>query len=177
MKESVQLPPHLTHLLSAETTAHIVEQNENRRSWVETDNLPGILRMIDEEFEEFLEAEQLCMLGADPFVLANEAGDIGYLITRVYHHSPDTLLPHRTQHAIDYVVEVCERVGIDLEQAVVFKIWRNEIKYPQLISNNGFTPEVSRTLSKAQYALMGGDSMYYSVYEKIVQMIEQSGSE
>lgn len=161
----------MAEIFNSKLTAAVLEQNENRRSWKQHDTFHAIRKMFWEEYAEYREAKELCMLGADPYELASEAGDLGYLYIKLMDVTGGSV-DADIEQLVQQVHDECTELGIDMMQAVWFKVWRNEIKYVQAISNNGFGYEEGVALSKQQYKLIGGDKMYYYVYMMLTEDIE-----
>jgi len=141
----------------------VVEQNEFRTSWTKDDDLPKLSRMYWGEHAEYEEAKQLCMLGDDPYSFAGEAGDKCYIYLRICEFTNDQP-PADIEADIAVTYAECNELGVDMLQAALFKVWRNDIKYPLMISRNGFTFTESQELSKEQYKLMGGEPAFLFAY-------------
>lgn len=146
--------------------AKVVEQNEFRTSWTKDDDLPKLSKMYWEEHAEYEEAKQLCLLGDDPYTFAGEAGDKCYIYLRICDFT-DNQPPAEIEADIARTYAECVELGIDVVQATLFKIWRNDIKYPLMISRNGFTFAESQRLSKQQYTLMGGEAAFLMAYMQL----------
>jgi len=149
----------------------VLEQNEFRTSWVKSDTIEGITAMYWHEDEEYQEAKELCMLGADPFDFVSEAGDKAYLYIRLCDHM-NNQVPADIEDDIAKTYAECEELGVDIIKATFFKIWRNDIKYPLMISRNGYTYEQSQDLSKEQYRLIGGEQSFMFAYMMIAEQLE-----
>lgn len=141
----------------------VLEQNEFRTSWTKDDDLPKLSAMYWAENAEYEEARQLCMLGDDPYSFAGEAGDKCYVYLRICDLT-DNKPPADIEADIARTYAECIEVGVDMVQAALFKVWRNDIKYPLMISRNGFTFAESQQLSKEQYNLMGGEAAFLFAY-------------
>lgn len=137
----------------------VTKQNLPRESWVHEPN--HLINLFLGEYEEYLEAKEQCMLGADPIVYASEVGDLGYLYLRICDlQEPPTAI---TELMKKVLIETQE-VGIDINKAILFKVFRNDIKYPLVWTLNGWDYEKSRDLSKEQYAYLGGDEAFHYAY-------------
>lgn len=141
----------------------VLDQNRFRSNWVDRDTPETVEAMFWDEYAEYQEAKELCMLGADPEKFASEAGDLGYLYIKLYDLTGNRV-PRKVQMCILQVHHECKTVGIDLIEAVFYKVCRNDIKYPLMFSRNGYGYEGSRDLSKQQYKHLGGDEMFQYAY-------------
>lgn len=150
-------------IFDSKVVAAVLEQNEHRRSWKKHDTFHAIRKMFWEEYAEYREAKELCMLGADPYEFVSEAGDLGYLYIKLMDVTGGSV-DADIEQLVQQVYDECTELGIDMMQAVWFKVWRNEIKYVQAISNNGFGYQEGIALSKQQYKLIGGDKMFYQAF-------------
>jgi len=147
------------------------EQIEFRTSWISTDTVEKLSGMYWQEDQEYQEAKELCMLGADPFEFVGEAGDKAYLYIRLCDHT-DNHVPPDIEADIAKTCAECEELGVDIIKATFFKIFRNDIKYPLSISRNGYTFEQSQQLSKEQYKLMGGEQVFLYAYMMLAEQLE-----
>lgn len=144
-------------------TTSVIGQNEHRKSWKNHDTLHSLRAMFWEEYQEYRHAKELCMLGADPYELASEVGDLGYLYIKLCEVTKDSV-DEDIEFVIQSVAEECDHLGLSFAHAVWFKIFRNDIKYSWMISSNGFDHQTAKKLSKEQYALLGGDKTFYYAY-------------
>lgn len=150
--------------LSEHLKETVLEQNRFRSSWVENDSKTKLEGMYWEEHAEYLQAKELCSIGADPVEFVSEAGDKAYIFLKLVDYgSVDPAIVADITNTLDE----CAALGVDIEKAVFFKIWRNDIKYPLMFSRNGFSYSQSREISRDQYKHMGGDKVFYFAYMMI----------
>lgn len=150
-------------IFSSSLRKTVLDQNRFRTNWNEQDSQEHLESLYWEEHAEYEEAKELCILGADPEKFASEAGDLGYLYIKLFDLT-DGRVPRKIQMNILKVHHECQQVGIDLIQAVFYKVCRNDIKYPLMFSRNGYGYEGSKKLSKDQYAHLGGDQVFLYAY-------------
>ena len=158
----------IVEIFNASIRKAVREQNEHRTSWIKDDDLPKLEGMYWVEDREYQEARELCILGDDPFTLAGEAGDKAYIYMRICELT-DNQPPIEVEADIARTYAECVELGIDLIQVAFFKMWRNDIKYPLMISRNGFTFEQSQDLSKRQYKLLGGEPAFLYAYMMLAE--------
>jgi len=146
----------------------IMLQNDSRFAWKQHDDPGNLDAFILQETEELREAVDLALIGAGAFELASELGDVFYLfIKRIF--SSETQPDPRVIEAMLYAIEIADTAGIDINQAVAMKIMRNDMKYLHGFTNNGYTYEKSRDLSKRQWTLMGGDTAFSEMYMELAE--------
>lgn len=141
----------------------VLDQNRFRTSWVEKDTPEHIESLYWGEYDEYKNAKELCLIGADPEKYASEVGDLGYLYIKLFN-ATDGKVSLDVQNSILDVYAECVEIGIDMIEAVFYKVCRNDIKYPLMFSRNGYGYDGSTDLSKNQYKLMGGDDMFQYAY-------------
>lgn len=156
-------------VLSEHVSHMVLDQNEHRKSWKEHDTAEQIDHFLREEFKELQEAKELCMIGDDPFSVVGEIGDMGYLWER--RKQFPTPVPTDVVEMLIETERLCAQTGLTMEECVEFKVWRNEIKYPQMVSNNGFGYQRSQQISKDFYRYMGGDQMFSFAYMMMAESI------
>ncbi len=150
--------------LSEHLKETVLEQNRFRSSWVENDSKAKLESMYWEEHAEYLQAKEFCSIGSDPVEFVSEAGDKAYLFLKLTDYG---VVDPSIVGDLTSTLDECAALGIDIEKAVFFKIWRNDIKYPLMFSRNGFGYSQSREISRNQYKHMGGDPTFYFAYMMI----------
>lgn len=154
-------------VLSEHLSQMVLSQNESRKNWVEHDTAPRLDDYIRAEYKEFEQEILKIDLGNDPIEIAGEIGDVLYLWEkRKKFQEP---VPVDVVEMIMEVQEICRLTGLDPEDCVRMKAFRNDLKYPQVISNNGYGYERGRKLSKNMWGLMGGDFMFYAMYSEMAE--------
>lgn len=148
--------------ISEHTELMVSQQNESRKNWLEHDNASTLDAFILEEGREMREEVPKAELGDDPFGLASEIGDVIYLWTKRKKFKEP--VPVDVMETVLDAFELCRQTGLEPDDCVKMKTFRNDLKYPQVISNNGYGYEQGRTLSKDMYQLMGGDTVFYYMY-------------
>lgn len=138
-------------------------QNENRPSWDEHDTAASLEEFIRGENEELQGAIELCELGADPFEVIGEIGDIFYLwAKRKQLKEP---VPVDIVDILTNAMQLCSELDLTPDECARFKYFRNIYKYPYEIASNGYSEKESIRLSKALYSsLIGGDKGFYHTY-------------
>lgn len=135
-------------------------QNEVRPGW--NSDPKFIIKYLIEEAEEADEAIEKALIGDGPMEFAGEVGDVVYLgveLLRII--DKPTQIPLEVMKAWYRTVETALDVGINLNDAVLMKIFRNDLKYPLAFSNNGFKDSSDvRKYSKEQWAYMNGEVMF-----------------
>lgn len=150
-------------------TKQIIDQNESRVHWNENQNDQDIEGFMRTEYAEFLEAREMCMLGDDPFSLVSEAGDMGYLYIR--RRFTNTPIPADIVDMMIDVERTLAEVGMSMEECLKFKAWRNDYKYPHVVTNNGYMPEKASKIAKEFWQYMGGDKVFYYAYMMMADII------
>lgn len=153
-------------IFSSSIKEAVLDQNRFRTNWNEKDSQEHLEALYWEEYAEYEEAKELCVIGADPEKFASEAGDLGYLYIKIFDLT-EGRVPRKIQMNILEVYHECQQVGIDLIQAVFYKVCRNDIKYPLMFSRNGYGYEGSKKLSRDQYTHLGGDQIFLYAYMMI----------
>lgn len=161
----------IVELFNASIRKAVKEQNEFRTSWVKDDDVDKLASMYWAEDAEYQEAKELCMMGDDPFSFVSEAGDKAYLYMRICDHT-DNNPPIEIEADIARTYAECVELGVDMIRSAFFKVWRNDIKYPLMISRNGFTFQETQELSKQQYRLMGGEECFLFAYMMLAEQLE-----
>jgi len=151
----------------------VLDQNRFRTSWVKEDTPAHVESLYWEEHQEYLQAKELCMIGADPEAFVSEAGDKGYLYIRLDEITKGRV-PRKIQYDILATYHDCNELGVDFMQAVFYKVLRNDIKYPLMLARNGYGYELSRSLSKDQYRMMGGDQAFLYAYMMLADSLHHS---
>lgn len=121
--------------------AEIIEQNNNRKRWVENDSPEKLAGMITHESQELEEALQESMITGDVFSVASEIGDVGYLLYKL-----------------------CDAIGINLEEAIEMKIFRNSYKYADYVVGNERDYQSATQTAKEAWKALGGDKVWSHVY-------------
>lgn len=146
-----------------EIITQVMEQQEKKPGWAMNETAQVLDEFILEEAEELGEAIQKAMIGDSPFETISELGDIAYLYVKRCQ-LPDQI-PDEVNAAWDYCNYVAELTGVDLNDAVYMKLWRNEMKYPEVLCND--TNRVMGTAwSKLAWEAMGGDKAFSLMYEQ-----------
>lgn len=158
-------------IFSSEVRQAVLDQNSVRTTWVEQDTPQHLEAFYWGEREEYDEAKELCMLGADPEKFVSEAGDLGYLYIKL-HEATEGRVPRKIQFDVLQVYHECNQLGVDFIQAVFYKVLRNDIKYPITLSRIGLSYEESVRLSKEQYKVMGGDEFFGLAYMMLADQIQ-----
>lgn len=160
-------------IFSSSTRKNVLDQNRFRTNWDEHDSQENLEALYWEEHAEYEEAKQLCELGADPEKFASEAGDKGYLYIKLFEVTGGRV-PRKIQYDILATYHDCQQLGIDFNQAVFYKICRNDVKYPLMFSRNGYGYEGSKKLSKDQYTHLGGDPIFLYAYMMIADELHST---
>lgn len=153
------------HELSPYVAEKVLFQNEIRSEWSKNDTAEKLDNFIFEEHRELQDAIQKAYIGDGAFEVASEIGDIFYLYTR-RSQLPDPI-SEKVDTTIAYAEYIAELSGIDIGEAVMMKVLRNDMKYGQAISNNGYGYEQSVKLSKEIWKAMGGDAKFSEAYLEI----------
>lgn len=148
------------------TEEMVLLQHDQRKNWLENDTEEVVASMILDELQELDEAVVKAQIGDGPFEVVSEIGDIGYLFIR--YKSMNGEMNEQLSQALEYCHYICEATGIVWDQAIMMKIWRNSLKYPTFLSNNGYTYAKSVQISKEQWRLLGGDQAFYIMYEEVI---------
>lgn len=119
----------------------VSEQQENRKRWNEHDTPERVAAMLTHEAEELEQELNEAYLTGDVTAVASEIGDIGYLLLRI-----------------------CEMTGINLEQAIEMKCFRNAYKYADFVVGNEREYDSATRIAKEAWAAMGGDKAWSKVY-------------
>lgn len=142
-------------------TKAVLHQNHVREEWGEHDSAERLEEMFWAENTEYIQARDECMLGADPFILASEAGDTGYLyIRRMEFGEPSESVKQRMEE----IATECEEVGLNINEAIVYKLWRNDLKYQNIVMNLGIGYDQAVKVSKNLYKEMGGEEAFNPAY-------------
>lgn len=121
--------------------AEIIEQNEHRKRWTEHDSPETLVNMLAHEVGELQEAIQESMITGDVFSVASEIGDVGYILHRL-----------------------CDFLGIELNQAIELKLFRNSYKYADYVVGNERDYKDSIRTAKDVWDALGGDKVWSHVY-------------
>jgi NTP pyrophosphatase (non-canonical NTP hydrolase) len=119
----------------------IIEQNNNRKRWAENDTPEALVGMLEHEAQELTEAIKESMVTGDVFSVASEIGDVGYLLYKL-----------------------CDLMGIDLNQAIEMKIFRNSYKYADYVIGNERDYTSATSTAKEAWKALGGDKVWSHVY-------------
>lgn len=146
---------------SPKVTKAVLHQNRVREEWGEHDSKEGLEAYWWNEEEEYRNAIVECELGADPFVLASEAGDTGYLYIRLMEYGePNEKITNRMEE----IVGQCTDIGLDINLAIFYKLWRNDLKYQNILMNLGLGYSKAVETSKNLYKEMGGEDTFNPAY-------------
>lgn len=118
------------------------------------------------EVKELAEAIDECQIGQSAFALASEIGDILFLIERYeirFAGLTPQLLDYRQQ-----VFNLCQQVGIDPDEAVMMKVQRNSMKYPDDRLNFGDHYDDEVVNAKLIWEMIGGDAVWSQAYLDIL---------
>jgi len=135
----------------------VMHQNHVREEWGEHDTKEGLEQYWWNEEEEYRKAIEECELGADPFILASEAGDTGYLYIRLMEYGK---VDENITQRMEEIVEQCTDIGLDINLSIYYKVLRNDAKYINTIMNNGFGYSLAVYLSKNFYKQLGGEDAF-----------------
>jgi hypothetical protein len=152
--------------LSKETSRRIYAQCEHRRLWSHQDDKWHLTDLIEMEVKELAEAIDECQIGQSAFALASEIGDILFLIERYeirFAGLTPQLLDYRQQ-----VFNLCQQVGIDPDEAVMMKVQRNSMKYPDDRLNFGDHYDDEVVNAKLIWKMIGGDAVWSQAYLDIL---------
>jgi NTP pyrophosphatase (non-canonical NTP hydrolase) len=152
-------------LPSPETIGKVLAQYEARKDWSNNTNLRELEGLIIEEALELSQASAECEVGQSAFALASEIGDvlIYYIQYNQTARHQKQRIPDHVCGAMEYALDVCNRTGIDPNDAITMKLVRNSVKYGDYISNLG--SPLDANLSKQLYKAMGGDARFSRWYE------------
>ena len=141
----------------------VINQNNERTTWKEHDTVERVERLIVEETEELKQAVELAMIGASSFEVASELGDVFYLLIKLTFLSKEPI-PLAVELAVNYAREIAELTEIDLNEAVLMKILRNDMKYPSSVLDGSIPYETGQQKSKEQWKVLGGDYQFSEMY-------------
>lgn len=141
----------------------ILAQNEIRSSWIKSGE--DLRSFFYEEYNEYLEAYEKVLIGADPQELIQEIADLYIVYVQLEE------VCEETEDIMEKMIDVfylCDDMEIDLDKAVPQKLFRNSIKYNvELLDRSGYSIEENIAFSKEVYNAMGGDEMFYQFYMMI----------
>lgn len=135
----------------------VLHQNHVREEWGEHDSKEGLEAFWWVEEEEYRKAKDECLLGADPYALASEAGDTAYLYIRLGEFGEQN---EAIKTRMEEIVNECEEAGLDINLACYYKILRADYKYNNTLMNNGFGYSLAVYLSKGFYKQFGGEDAF-----------------
>lgn len=122
----------------------VVEGNQNRRHFERTPE--QMANAILEESRELVDEINTSMLTGEVVPVVGEIGDLYILLA-----------------------QLCDDLGIKPEDAMDYKIKRNQYKYPDHTMNNGYSRERAFFLSKAFYReFVGGDEAFSHAYLEVL---------
>lgn len=101
-------------LFSEHLTDVVLDQNRHRKSWEQQDTPEHLEDYLREEFAELMGAMELCEIGADPFELIGELGDMGYLWIK--RRSFDTPVAVDIAENMMFCERLCAQLGITMEE-------------------------------------------------------------
>ena len=119
---------------------------------------------------ELHEAIDIVSIGGPVSELVSEIGDVLYIYLRRVERYPKVKLPGDVRGHVNYALELCQDLNINPNHAVLMKVLRNDLKYPQMAANNGYSYGLTVQLSKMIYKGItngDGDKRFYDVYEQI----------
>lgn len=149
-------------MIKPETAIYVKQQNENRLLWEGSDTERHLLDMIVQEKSEFDQQLQESYITDDLTALVAEVGDVLYICARYRMKYGD--LPARAK-AIEWeIIEACDNLGIDQDEAVMLKLDRNSKKYPDHSMSNGRSYEEAALLCKIAWKAQGGDVAWSHQY-------------
>lgn len=154
-------------MLTEYTRSQVAKQNESRALWVHHDVFDNLLILIENEKLELIEEVELSMIGGSATALASEIGDVMFLYSKLLSICDESEIPEETKEAVRFCCDIADQAGIDINQAVMMKVVRNDIKYLHSFANNGYDYMTCIQFSKLQYKLMGGDYNFSRMYEEI----------
>ena len=158
--------------LTPESIELVTKQNIVRPNW--NQNPENISEMLLEENKERVEAAQIGMLGGEPMEYAGEVGDVLFLgveLLRVLDNPG--AVPLEVMRAWYKTVEQALDAHIDLTEAMLMKVHRNDLKYPLMMleQHNGS----GRRLSKEQWKAMDGEKMFAIAYMHMGEELAKHG--
>lgn len=142
----------------------VIAQNEPRQEWKTTETPDEIERRILLETAEMEAAVNECILGADPYALASEIGDVFYLAIKLEEKLGRKKFPHEVEDCLLRALEIAELGGLDVNQCVMYKLVRNDYKYPLVPASEAVQYERPNELSKKMYVSMGGEENFNNAY-------------
>jgi len=152
---------------SPEIQKAVRKQNEARGMWMEHETLERTHLSLLNEGIELADAVGECEIGQSAFAVASEIGDVYYLYIKykdLARIAGKEIAPEIAQ-LMEYAEDVCNRTGINAEDAIKMKLFRNSFKYNDYATNNGYTYEEGTVLCKDFWDKMGGDSSFSKAYE------------
>ena len=119
---------------SSEILKQVRKQNEARKLWREHDSLPSLGEAIFEEGLELAEAVGLAEIGGGAFEVASEVGDVLYLYAKYTHYAKiaNVAIPDVVAQTVEYAMDVCNRTGINVDDVIKLKLFRNSFKYNEI---------------------------------------------
>lgn len=143
----------------------VIAQNKPRQEWTTTETPEELQRRICVEMEELEEAVDHCsFLGADPYALASEIGDVFYLAIKLEAKMGRKPLPQKTGACLLRAVEIAELCGLSINDCVTYKLWRNDYKYPLVPATEAVSYDRPNEISKKMYKDMGGEEAFNFAY-------------
>lgn len=160
--------------LEPQTTEAILNQNRNKTAWTEHDSPENMERLIDDEYDEFVEARKMVEIGADPGKMIEEGADLLILGTQLLALPEDTPIKLGTVQKLAEARQFFRDFDIDPHIAVMYKIIRNDIKYPNTVCSNGHDYAMTVAISKYIYQkLTGGrgDDAYREIWMEVGELM------
>jgi len=121
-----------------------------------------ILSALSDEWQEYQEAFESCLIGNDPLELAQEGWDVLRYSIELKRRNKHVAVAE-TLKAL--VLADFELTGIDWVEAGLMKEARNRRKYPtDPMSFNGHSPQTYNKLNREAWSLVEGDKYFYYMY-------------
>lgn len=135
--------------------------------------MEGIFNSLLNEGVELAEAVGECEIGQSAFAVVSEVGDVYYLYIKYKEMAriAGQEIPPEAVQVMEYAEDVCNRTGINVDDAIKMKILRNGWKYQDYLMNNGYGYEEAVGISKELWKQMGGDAQFSQMYEEIADLL------